>query len=98
MQHSVAAAHPADTLLPTSWLFPQPGTKEPYAEIRYLPVRVGERTVWRFRAVNVTVEPRVLVGVGYFDTLEDAALACHRAAVMAAVPAARNVTPAGAWG
>jgi hypothetical protein len=48
--------------------------------------------------VNVTAEPRALVGAGYFDTLEDAALECHRVAVMVAVPPARNVTPAGAWG
>jgi hypothetical protein len=92
------AWHPADTLLPTSWLFPQPGTKDPYAEIRYLPVRAGDRTVWRFRAVNVTTEPRALVGAGYFDTLEDAAAACHRDALHALVKPQLSVTPAGAWG
>jgi hypothetical protein len=83
-------------VLPTVWLFPRPGTEEPFAEIRYLAVRRGLETVWRFRAVNVSVQPRELIG--YFGTLTDAAAACHRAALFAMVPAEKNITPKGAWG
>jgi hypothetical protein len=90
--------HPVDALLPISWLFPEPGTTTPFAEIRYLPVQHEGQTVWRFRAVNVSVEPRRLVGVGYFDTLEDAAAACHREALQGLVKPQLNKTPAKAWG
>jgi hypothetical protein len=72
------AHHPADLLLSIAWLFPQPGTKTPSAEIRYLPVTLNGESVWRFRAVTYD-EPRKLIG--YYPTLEDAAMASHRRAV-----------------
>ncbi len=76
----MAAWHPVDTLRPLVWLFPRPGTKETFAEIRYLLVTLEGERVWRYRAVRVDVETRRLIGAGYFRELDDAAMACHRAA------------------
>ncbi|NQX35510.1 hypothetical protein [Herbiconiux sp. VKM Ac-2851] len=81
--------HPVQTLHANSWVFPRPGTTQPYAEIRHLPVKVGDRTVWAFRAVT-WAQPRELIGAGYFGTLEEAARECHRLALASAVPSALN--------
>jgi hypothetical protein len=72
------AHHPSDSLLSIAWLFPQPGTDTPFAEIRYLPVTVDSKSVWGFRAVTYD-EPRKLIG--YYATLEEASMASHRRAV-----------------
>jgi hypothetical protein len=88
----LARWHPVDNLLATVWLFPKPGTKEPMAEIRYLPVTLDGVEVWHFRAVLIDVKTRRLVGDGYFPTLEAAAEACHRHALHAAVPPQMNET------
>lgn len=82
--------HPADTLLGIAWLFPSPGTTDPFAEIRYLPVTVDDVTVWRFRAVRVDVDPRTLIG--YYETLDDAAMGAHRHALHAAIRPELNET------
>lgn len=87
----MAEWHPIETVRAHSWIFPRPGTDEPLAEIRHLPVRVGEQRVWAFRAVT-WAEPRELIGVGYFETLKDAAFACHRYALHVAIRPQLNET------
>lgn len=71
--------HPVETVRPSVWVFPEPGTPEPYAEIRHLSIVVDGVPVWCFRAVRVNVEPRELIG--YFGNLRDAAKGCHMHAI-----------------
>jgi hypothetical protein len=81
--------HPVQTLRASAWIFPRPGTSQPFAEIRHVPLTVGRSTVWAFRVVTWE-QPRSLIGRGYFETLEDAARECHRSALAAAVSPVLN--------
>ena len=73
----MAKWHPVQTIMPIVFHFPEPGTDEPFAVIRWVDVVLDGEPVSRWRAVTFQ-QPRQLIGDGYFTTVEDAALACHR--------------------
>lgn len=83
--------HPVQAVMPIEFYYPRPGTPEPFAIIRWVDVRLEGAPVSRWRTVTYD-EPRRLLGDGYYEELADAALACHKLAIAAAVPAALNVT------
>jgi hypothetical protein len=76
------------------FIFPKPGTKEPFAIIRWVNVQLEGEPTSRWRTVTWHDDPkrRRLLGDGYYRELEDAAMACHRAALHASVPAVLNNT------
>jgi hypothetical protein len=82
--------HPVQTIVPIEFHFPRPGTKEPFAIIRWVNVTLDGERVSRWRAVT-HAEPRRLIDAGYYAELEDAARACHRLAIAGAVPTALNL-------
>jgi hypothetical protein len=82
--------HPVQTIVPIEFHFPTPGTKEPFAVIRWVNVTLDGEPVSRWRAVTYS-EPRRLVDRGYFAGLDDAAKACHRLALSGAVPPALDL-------
>ncbi|WP_291053761.1 hypothetical protein [Herbiconiux sp.] len=79
----MAQWHPVDSLLPAELIFPRPGTKEPYAIIRWVDVMLEGEPVSRWRVVTWHSDPnrRRLLSDGYYRELEDAAMAAHRHAV-----------------
>ncbi|MFB2596602.1 hypothetical protein ACEXQE_02310 [Herbiconiux sp. P17] len=83
--------HPVDTLLPAELIFPRPGTKEPFAIIRWVDVTLNGEPVSRWRVVTWHGDPkkRRLIGDGYYRELEDAAMAAHKHAIAQSTP---NVT------
>lgn len=73
--------HPVETITPIVFHFPVPGTTEPFAIIQWVDVVLDGEPVSRWRAVTFK-EPRRLIDRGYFLELEDAAMACHRQAII----------------
>lgn len=71
------------------WIFPEPGTSDPYAVIRHLPVKRNRVEVMAYRAVT-WAEPRELILDGYFPTLRAAAKACHINALARVIRPALN--------
>jgi hypothetical protein len=69
---------------------PEPGTDEPFAVIRHLPVQRNAVKVMAYRVVT-WAELRRLIREGYFPTLDDAARACHATRFASAVDPALNV-------
>ncbi|MFB2581554.1 hypothetical protein ACEXQD_09895 [Herbiconiux sp. P15] len=84
------AWHPVQSILPIEFYYPKPGTKEPFAIIRWVDLRLEGEPVSRWRAVTYQ-EPRRLIGDGYYLELDDAAVACHRLAITSTIPAALDV-------
>lgn len=82
---------PVQSLLPMEFIFPKPGTKEPFAIIRWVNMQLEGEPTSRWRAVTYE-QPRQLIGDGYFLELDDAALACHRQAIHASVRPELNDT------
>ena len=77
--------HPVQAVMPVELYYPKPGTKEPFAVVRWVQVTTPEGAeVWRWRCVTFA-EPRRLILDGYYAELEDAAVACHRVAISASV-------------
>ncbi|WP_291038759.1 hypothetical protein [Herbiconiux sp.] len=81
---------PVQSILPIEFYYPRPGTKEPFAIIRWVDLRLEGEPVSRWRAVTYQ-EPRRLIGDGYYQELDDAATACHRLAITSTVPAVLDV-------
>ena len=84
------AWHPVQSILPIEFYYPAPGTKEPFAIIRWVDLQLDGEPVSRWRAVTYQ-EPRRLIGDGYYQELDDAATACHRLAITSTVPAVLDV-------
>ncbi|WP_382307241.1 hypothetical protein [Herbiconiux sp. UC225_62] len=80
--------HPVDTLLPAELIFPKPGTKDPFAIIRWVDVTLNGEPVSRWRVVSWNADPkkRRLLGDGYYRELEDAAMAAHKHALAQITP------------
>ena len=80
--------HPVDEMLPAELIFPRPGTKEPFAIIRWVDVMLDGEPMSRWRVVSWHSDPkkRRLLGDGYYRELEDAAMAAHRVAISQATP------------
>lgn len=80
----VSEFHPVQTLLPVEFYLPVPGTKEPFAILRWVDVELEGEPTSRWRAVTWK-QPRRLIGDGYFRELEDAAMAAHKLALFSSV-------------
>jgi hypothetical protein len=80
---------PVQTLRPVELHFPVPGTKEPFAVLRWVQLTIEGEPASRWRAVTYK-EPRRLIGQGYFIELEDAAMACNREMLASLIPDALN--------
>lgn len=72
--------HPVESLIPIELMFPLPGTREPFAVIRWVNVTLDGEPVSRWRVVTFR-EPRRLILDGYYAELDDAAMAAHRYAI-----------------
>jgi hypothetical protein len=78
---------PVQSLLPMEFIFPKPGTKEPFAIIRWVNVQLEGEPTSRWRTVTWHEDPkrRRLLADGYYREIEDAAFACHRHAIHAGI-------------
>lgn len=88
--HPLPDWRPVQAILPIEFYYPRPGTKEPFAIIRWVDLRLEGKPVSRWRTVTYE-EPRRLIGDGYYLELDDAATACHRLAITSTIPAALDV-------
>lgn len=74
--------HPIETVRQTEFVFPKPGTDQPFAVIRWVEVSREGETVWVWRAVTFE-EPRTLIA--YNPDLRDLCQRVHRSAIGAGI-------------
>lgn len=85
------AWHPVESLQAIEFVYPRPGTHDPYAIIRWVNLELEGEPVSRWRCVTYK-QPRRLIDAGYYLELEQAAMACHMHAIASRIPDALNDT------